>query len=123
LHTLAKETGQETGFKQNGSISVALNHERMEELKRQASMARNFGLEVDVITPQDILQKYPHLSLDGVVGGVFLAKDGQCNPVDVTQAYAKGARANGARIFENIKVQKIIIEQGQAKVRSEHKPS
>ena len=115
LHTLAKETGQETGFKQNGSISVALNHERMEELKRQASMARNFGLEVDVITPQDILQKYPHLSLDGVVGGVFLAKDGQCNPVDVTQAYAKGARANGARIFENIKVQKIIIEQGQAK--------
>jgi 4-methylaminobutanoate oxidase (formaldehyde-forming) len=115
LHTLAAETGQETGFKQNGSISVALNHERMEELKRQASMARNFGLEVDVITPQDILQRYPHLSLDGVVGGLFLAKDGQCNPVDVTQAYAKGARTNGARVIENIKVQKIIIEQGHAK--------
>lgn len=115
LHTLAAETGQETGFKQNGSISVALNHERMEELKRQASMARNFGLEVDVITPQDILHRYPHLSLDGVVGGLFLAKDGQCNPVDVTQAYAKGARTNGARVIENIKVQKIIIEQGQAK--------
>src|SRR4051812_26864908 len=32
LRGLEEETGQATGFKQNGSISVALTHERMEEL-------------------------------------------------------------------------------------------
>ncbi len=114
LFDLEKETGQATGFKQNGSISVALNPERMEELKRQASMARNFGLEVDVISPKEILDRYPYLSLDGMVGGVFLHKDGQCNPVDVTQAYAKGARMGGARIFENMKVERILKEGGRA---------
>ncbi len=114
LHALEKETGQATGFKQNGSISIALHEGRMEELRRQASMARNFGLEVDVITPDDILQRYPHLNLDGVLGGVFLARDGQCNPVDVTQAYAKGARLGGARVVEGVKVERILTEGGRA---------
>lgn len=114
IFALEKETGQETGFKQNGSISVALNTERMEELKRQASMARNFGLGVDVISPKDILALYPYLSLDGVVGGVFLHKDGQCNPIDLTQAFAKGARAGGAKVVEGVKVERIIKEGGRA---------
>lgn len=114
LKGLEGETGQATGFKQNGSISVALNAERMEELKRQASMARNFGLEVDVITPSGIKERYPYLSLAEVVGGVFLHKDGQCNPVDVTQAYAKGARNGGAKILENVKVERILKEGGRA---------
>lgn len=111
---LEKETGQATGFKQNGSISVALNDERMEELKRQASMARNFGLAVDVITPDDIISRYPYLNKEGMVGGVFLHKDGQCNPVDLTQAYAKGARMGGAKILENVKVLRILKENGRA---------
>jgi glycine cleavage system aminomethyltransferase T/glycine/D-amino acid oxidase-like deaminating enzyme len=114
IHQLEIETGQATGFKQNGSFTVALNNERMEELKRLASMARNFGLEVDVVSPLDILNRYPYLSLDGVVGGVFLAKDGQCNPVDVTQAYAKGARMGGAKVIEGVKVERILTEGGRA---------
>ena len=114
IHELERETGQATGFKQNGSFTVALNQERMEELRRQASMARNFGLDVDVVSPQDILDRYPYLSLDGVVGGVFLAKDGQCNPVDVTQAYAKGARMGGAKVIEGVKVERILKEGGRA---------
>lgn len=114
IYRLEEETGQSTGFKQNGSFSVALNPERMEELKRQASMARNFGLEVDVVSPRDIIDRYPYLNLDGVEGGVFLPKDGQCNPVDVTAAYAKGARMGGARIIENIKVTRILKENGRA---------
>jgi glycine/D-amino acid oxidase-like deaminating enzyme len=54
LHELERETGQATGFKQNGSIAVALHEERFEEQKRGASMARSFGLEVEVLTPADI---------------------------------------------------------------------
>ena len=114
LHQLEPETGQPTGFKQNGSISVALNPERMQELRRLASMARNFGLEVEIIGPDDVVSKYPHLNVTDVVGGVFLAKDGQCNPVDVTRAYAKGARMRGARIFEGVKVTHILTSNGQA---------
>ena len=102
--TLERETGQATGFKQNGSISMATSEARFEELKRGASMARTFGLEVEVITPADIKSKWPLINPDGVVGGVFLPKDGQTNPIDTAIALSKGARAGGAKIVEGVKV-------------------
>ncbi|MGI9464639.1 MAG: GcvT family protein [Aestuariivirgaceae bacterium] len=105
---LEAETGQATGFKQNGSISVALTDARLEEFTRGASMAKNFGLEVNVITPGEISERLPHINIDGVAGGVFLPGDGQVNPIDVTQAYAAGARSKGAKIFENTKVTRIL---------------
>ena len=45
---LEKETGQATGFKQNGSISLALNDGRYEELLRGASMAKAFCVDTAV---------------------------------------------------------------------------
>ena len=50
---LENETGLATGFRQNGSITVALTSERREELYRQASMARAFGVDVTEITPSE----------------------------------------------------------------------
>jgi len=105
--TLEKETGQATGFMQRGSISIATNEERFEELKRGASMAKTFGLEVHGITPAEIRSKWPLLNVDDVVGGVFLPNDGQTNPIDTTMALAKGATMGGARIFENLAVRSI----------------
>jgi 4-methylaminobutanoate oxidase (formaldehyde-forming) len=107
---LEAETGQATGFKQNGSISVALTEGRFEEFRRGASMAKNFGLEVRVITAGEIKSLWPHIDLAGVVGGVHLPNDGQVNPIDATQAYAAGARQRGAKIFENTGVSRILME-------------
>jgi 4-methylaminobutanoate oxidase (formaldehyde-forming) len=111
--TLEQETGQATGFKQNGSISVATTDERFEEWKRGASMARTFGLDVEVISPGEMKERWPLLNVDDVVGGVWLPKDGQTNPIDTTVALAKGARAGGALIFENTKVTAIHRANGR----------
>ena len=101
---LEAETGFATGFKRNGSITVALTDERMEELRRSAAMARAFGVEIDEITPGDIASRYPGLMTDDAVGGVWLPKDGQADPVNITQALAKGARNFGALILQGVKV-------------------
>ncbi len=114
LLELERETEQATGFKQNGTIAVATNRARMEELARSASMARNFGLEVEIVGPADIKRIYPLIHTEDLVGGVFLPRDGQANPIDVTQAYAKGARKRGVRIVEGVKVLRIIVEGGRA---------
>src|SRR3954465_8373215 len=111
---LEGETGQATGFKQNGSISVALTEARFEEQKRGASMAKSFGLDVAVISAGEVRERLPHYHLPDTVGGVFLAKDGQVNQIDVTQALAAGARKNGAQIFENTKVVRILTKNGTA---------
>jgi glycine cleavage system T protein len=112
--TLEADTGQATGFSQRGSVSVATNEERFEELRRGASMARVFGLDVDIITPADIAELVPLARVEDVIGGVHLPNDGVTNPIDTTQALAKGARARGVRIVENVRVDRIVIENGRA---------
>jgi 4-methylaminobutanoate oxidase (formaldehyde-forming) len=118
---LEKETGQATGFIQIGSLALASNAERMEELKRGASMARCFGLDVNVLTPDEAHAKWPLMVKEDLVGAVHLPRDGQTNPIDTTQALAKGARSRGARIFENVRVDEIVVEDGKAVgVRTSH---
>ena len=101
---LEAETEVATGFRRNGSMTVALNTERLEELQRSASMARAFGVEIDEIDPAEIKARYDWLNVEDVVGGVYLAKDGQGDPTNITLALAKGARQYGAQVFENVKV-------------------
>ena len=110
---LEKETGVSTGFKRVGSISVALTNERMEELKRSAAMARAFGVDVEEISPREIKNRYPHINLERVVGGVFLGKDGQGDPANIALALAKGARQEGAKIYEGVTATKIFKNQNK----------
>ncbi|NVK29810.1 MAG: GcvT family protein [Gammaproteobacteria bacterium] len=110
---LEAETGIGTGMRQNGSISVALSHERQQELLRQASMARAFDVDVNEISTADIGNMYPHLNLDGVVGGVHLPLDGQCDPANIAMALAKGARQRGALIMQGIKVTGVQVSDDQ----------
>ena len=101
---LERETGQATGFRQVGSIAVAASAARFEELKRGASMARVFGLEVQILTPGEARERWPLLAIEDLVGAVYLPKDGRTNPVDTTQALARAARNGGARIVEGVRV-------------------
>ena len=101
---LEAETGVATGFKRVGSITVALHEGRKEEIFRQASMARAFGVDVEEITPDEVKAKYPHLNTSDVIAGVYLDKDGQGDPANIALALAKGARQRGAVVQERTKV-------------------
>jgi len=114
LKTLEAETGQATGFKQNGSIGVALNEARFEEFKRTGAMGRAFGVEAEFLTPSEVIAKYPLLEGKGVVGGIWTPNDGQTNPIDTTMAYAKGARKHGVKIIEQALVTDVVVENGRA---------
>ncbi|WP_372803250.1 GcvT family protein [Paracoccus seriniphilus] len=102
--SLEEETGVATGFRRNGSITVALSDERSEEILRQASMARAFGVEVEEISPSELLSRYPHVNIEGVKTAVYLDKDGQGDPANIALAMAKGARQRGAKVLERTKV-------------------
>jgi 4-methylaminobutanoate oxidase (formaldehyde-forming) len=101
---LEAETGVATGFKRVGSITVALTEDRREEIYRSAAMARAFGVAVEEISPNEVKERYPHLNIGGVTGGVYLEKDGQGDPANIALALAKGARQRGAQVIERTKV-------------------
>ncbi len=109
---LEAETGIATGFKRVGSITVALHDERMEELRRSASMAQSFGVEVGEITVAEVKSRYPHLNTQGVVGAIALPKDGQGDPGNIALALAKGAKQRGAQVFEGVKVTATSVQDG-----------
>lgn len=110
---LEAETGVATGFQRNGSMTVALNDERWEELRRSASMARAFGVDIDEIGPEEVKSRFDYLRTDDVVGGVYLAQDGQGDPTNITMALAKGAKQNGAQVIEGVKVTAIHQKDGR----------
>ena len=112
---LEAETEIATGMRQNGSITVALTDERLEELRRQGSLARAFDVEVHDIGPSEVKDRYPHINTDGVVGGVYLPLDGQCDPANIAMALAKGARQRGAQVIEGIKVTAVHQDNGRVK--------
>ncbi len=104
---LESETGQATGYRQCGSISIATNKERFEELKRSASMGKVFGIDVDVVSPSDIQTRFPIMNTEDVIGGIHIPSDGYANAIDTTQAFAKGARQNGVQIIQECKVTRL----------------
>ena len=110
---LEAETGLATGFRQCGSITTALTAERKEEIFRQASLARAFGVDVRELSPSEVKDLYPHLNIDGVTAGVHLPLDGQADPANIALALAKGARTRGAVIAEQTKVTRVTEADGR----------
>ncbi len=107
------ETGQATGWKMNGSLRLACNRERMTELRRQATTAHSFGLEMHLLTPKEAGAMWPLMETRDLEGAAFLPSDGQINPTDITQALIRGARARGVRVFEDCPVGAIGVANGR----------
>ncbi len=110
---LEAETGQATGWKRNGGLRLACTPERWIEVKRQATTAHSFGLDMQLLSPKEAQDLWPLMQVDDVIGAAFLPTDGQASPSDITQALAKGARQAGARLVEHTGVIGFEVEQGR----------
>jgi len=114
LTELETETGQSTGFKQVGSLTIAHSKARFEELKRVAAMNNAFGVtRVDMITAEEAKSIYPYLETGDLLGASWVAQDGTASPVDVTMSFVKGARGRGAKCIEGVKVTGITQANGR----------
>lgn len=109
---LEDETDQATGYRTPGSISVADNEERWEEIIRGATMAEISGVETEVISLERAQEMVPTLRIDDLVGALYIPKDGVTSPVDTTMALAKGAKNRGARVIEGVSVEKLVADNG-----------
>jgi dimethylglycine dehydrogenase len=81
-----------------GSIRLAHTKERMQEFERVAGMGRYQGLPLEILTPEEMKDRYPFLETHDLAGGLWDPFDGDIDPAQLTQALAKGARDLGANI-------------------------
>ena len=110
--TLEQETGLATGWKQCGSVNVARTPERMQVLRKQAALARSFGVEVELISPQQAGELYPVMRTDDLQGAIWIPGDGKANPADLCMSLAKGARNRGVRMVEGVEVTGVLTAEG-----------
>ncbi len=110
---LEKEIDFSSGLKLNGALSIATTKGRWQELLRQATTAQLFDVNVEILNVEQIKKIYPIINDKDILGGIFMPGDGQADPVGVTNLLAKAARNEGAKIFQNSPVQKILIKNGK----------
>ncbi|WP_411032707.1 GcvT family protein [Shinella sp. BYT-45] len=82
-----------------GSIRLGHSKERLQEFKRVVGMGRYQGMDLDILTPDEMRGRYPFLETHDLAGALYDPYDGDIDPAQLTQALAKGARDMGAKIF------------------------
>lgn len=118
---LEAETGQNTGFTPVGFIEVATDPDRLEEYRRVSAFNRFCGVDVHEISASEVKSLFPLARVDDILAGFYVKEDGRVNPVDVTMALGKGARQQGAKLIEGIRVTGVLQKKGQVTgVRTDH---
>ena len=96
---LGDEVDYPMNYHQTGSIRLAHTAERMQEFKRAASMGKYQGMDLKILTPDEIKERYPFIETHDLMGALYDPNDGDIDPAQLTQALAKGARDMGAKIL------------------------
>ncbi len=105
--SLERETGLNAGLSRVSNIRLATNQDRMDEYMQYRGVAETIGVNVEILTPEQVVDIWPLAVADGLVGAIRHPWDGYIQPADLTQALAKGARDKGAEIYRNTGVSSI----------------
>ena len=124
---LQEETGMDVGFRQVSNIRLATHQDRMDEYLQYKGVAETIGVNVELLTPDQVKEIWPFCSTDGLIGAIRHPEDGYIQPADLTQALAAGARNKGAKIEINTEVLNIVkkgelwcLETNKGVIETEH---
>ncbi|MCR9125213.1 MAG: FAD-dependent oxidoreductase [Rhodobacteraceae bacterium] len=98
-NSLEAETGQSCGVFQPGSLYLAQTEAREHQLRLQAAKARLYGMNFHEVTRDEAERLHPLVDFDGIRCIMWEPDGGNVDPSGVTNAYAAGARQNGAEII------------------------
>ncbi|AVX02601.1 4-methylaminobutanoate oxidase (formaldehyde-forming) [Maritalea myrionectae] len=125
---LGAEVGMDVGLSTVSNIRLATNQDRMDEYHQYAGVAQTIGVDVEFLTPDEVVDLWPLAVKDDLVGAIRHPNDGYVQPADLTQALARGARSMGAKIHRYTTVNGIsqaangewTIETDKGSVTCEH---
>ncbi|MDO6966541.1 GcvT family protein [Rhizobium alvei] len=97
--TLGEAVDYPMNYHVTGSVRLGHSNERLREFKRVVGMGRYQGMDLDILSPDEIRSKYPFVETHDLTGALYDPYDGDIDPAQLTQALAKGARDLGAKII------------------------
>ncbi|MDP6882874.1 MAG: FAD-dependent oxidoreductase, partial [Rhodospirillales bacterium] len=102
--TLEAETGQPTGLRKPGAMRLAKDSETMARYASDSAKARIFDIDYQLIGPKEVGRLFPLMALDGIRGACYEPEGGYVDAAMATQAFARGARDGGAKIYRQTRV-------------------
>jgi dimethylglycine dehydrogenase len=110
---LAQAVDYPMNYHVTGSIRLAHSKERMQEFERARGMGRAQGMDLEILSPDELPGRYPFIETHDLTGALYDPNDGDIDPAQLTQALAKGARALGQRIERFCEVTDVRRENGE----------
>lgn len=91
---------------QKGYLMLAYTPTQLDQFKDNIALQKSIDPDnlTVILSPQEIKDFLPLLSVDGVLGASYNPRDGHANPFHVTQAFARAARRLGVEIETNTEV-------------------
>ncbi|HEY2923727.1 MAG TPA: FAD-binding oxidoreductase [Candidatus Eisenbacteria bacterium] len=107
--------GADAEFHQVGYLFLAVSPEQLRHFKERVALQKKFGVEVSLLTPEEVAAGWPFLRTDDVTGATYSAKDGFAGPYEVTIGFANAAKQRGATFREQVEVTEILAERGKVR--------
>ena len=109
LERFEHETGFPADLHQDGYLFLLSSPASEDTFRRNVSLQRSLGIEVDWLTPDEAARLAPGVDVDGVIAATFCRKDGIADPNGVTMGMAKRAEAAGVEIVRETEVTGICV--------------
>lgn len=110
-----EETGHPADFRQHGYLMLATTEEELAAFRQNATLQRQLGVEVYLVSPQEVKEIIPGLNVGDVLGATFCPTDGYADPYSTVRGFASAARRLGVKIYEETEVSG--IEMGDDRVK------
>ena len=104
--------GGDPEFHQTGFL-LAARTEDVELLETNIALQQEVGIDTRLVSPQEVKELEPHISLDGIAAAAYEPGSGYADPAATATAYAQRAKDFGAHLQLGIQVQKVLVERGR----------
>jgi len=108
-----EEFGSSAEFRQTGYLFLASTSDEFDLFQENVTIQKKWGIEVELLSPGTIRERWPHLNTDDLTGGTFCGQDGYAGPYEVVQGYARRARDLGAKIIQKTEALGIGMAKGK----------
>lgn len=101
--SVGPELGKDLEVAREGGLLIASSDQDMRQIEAKMRFERNAGLEIELLSANDLRDIAPYVS-SRAVGAGYCPVEGKANPLVAAPAFADAARAAGADICERSEV-------------------
>ena len=113
LKNMEKDHGFEIDWLEGGYLYPIYEEAKETALKELLVKQKNYGLDIDWISPDEIRELVPGINMNGLRGGTFSPHDGSASPLKTSGAYYRLSLDAGTTFFFDEEVEGFSREGGK----------